>query len=109
MEVINIEYRTIKRTFRITPSELNKIEKSLIKANMTLSEYARQSMLKDKIIVIEDLKDFIKELRSLNRNINQLAILAHKGNITSINLENVQAQMIKMWEAIDLLTTVIKK
>ncbi len=80
------------------------IKKKAEKAKLSLSEYIRQSALEKDIIVIEELKDFMKGLISMNRNLNQLTILCHQGKITCVNLENVEKELIKINENINLIT-----
>lgn len=80
------------------------IKKKAEKAKLSLSEYIRQSALEKDIFVIEELKDFMKGLISMNRNLNQLTILCHQGKITCVNLENVEKELIKINENINLIT-----
>ncbi len=80
------------------------IKKKAEKAKLSLSEYIRQSALEKDIVVIEELKDFMKGLISMNRNLNQLTILCHQGKITCVNLENVEKELIKINENINLIT-----
>jgi len=99
-----LEYKTEKKTIRFSQKELMTIKKKAEKAKLSLSEYIRQSALEKDIIVIEELKDFMKGLISMNRNLNQLTILCHQGKITCVNLENVEKELIKINENINLIT-----
>jgi len=108
-EVIKIEHRTERITFRITPSELDKIEKKAKTANVSISEYTRQSILKDNIIVIEDLKEFTQELRGIGKNLNQLTILSHQGKINTLDLSSTKQKVNEIWQLLNLLMQKMKR
>ncbi|MGJ0847801.1 DUF6290 family protein [Tissierella praeacuta] len=99
-----MDYKTEKKSIRFSQKELMIIKKKAEKAKLSLSEYIRQSALEKDIVVIEELKDFMKGLISMNRNLNQLTILCHQGKITCVNLENVEKELIKINENINLIT-----
>ena len=47
------------------------------------------SCLGKQVVVIDGLKEVLKELKSIGRNLNQLVTLAHMGRVTVVNLEGV--------------------
>ena len=51
-------------------------------------------------MVIDGLKDVLKELKSIGRNLNQLVTLAHMGRVTVIDLESVRQALSELSEAI---------
>lgn len=101
LEVINI--KTERITFRMTSDELGKIQAKANKANMKISEYLRQTSLNNEIVVIEDLKEFTKELRGIGTNLNQLTILCHQGRITCPNIFTTQEKVNQIWQSLNLL------
>lgn len=98
MEVIIIGSKTERITFRITPSELEKIESKANNANMKVSEYIRYASLNKEIIVIDDLKIFTKELRGIGINLNQLTILCHQGKITCPDISATKKKVNEIWQ-----------
>ena len=70
---------------------------------MTLSEYLIEQGLERDIIIIEDVKNFVHELRKIGNNINQLTKLCNQGRITNINLEDVKKEMKSIWQLLNLL------
>ena len=50
----------------------------------------RSCCLGQQIIIIEGLKDVLKELKAIGNNLNQLVTLAHIGKVTVINLGEVR-------------------
>lgn len=105
----DLDYKTEKKSIRFSQKELTVIEKKAEKAKLKLSEYVRQSALDKNIVVIEDLKEFTKELRAIGKNLNQLAILAHQGKINCVNLENTQKKVDGIWQLLNSLMVEMKK
>lgn len=104
-----MENRTERITFRLTSSELNKIENKARKANMRVSQYVRNSTLDKEIIVIKELEQFSKEIRGIGRNLNQLAILCHQGKVTCPNIDGVERMVEEIWQLLSLLTAKTKR
>lgn len=101
-----MNHRTEKKTFRLTPEELKVIEIKARKANLNISEFVRRAALDKEIVVIEELKEFTKELRGVGKNINQLAILAHQGKISVVeekDLINVKEKVNEIWQLLNFL------
>ena len=107
--MIKIEYRTEKLSFRVTEYELKKIEKKAAKANMNLSEYLRRMALNGEIVVIDELKNFIKDLNGISRNLNQLTILVHQGKVKFLNLSTTKERVDQIWQSLNLLTEKMRK
>ena len=90
---------------RITKDNLEKIKGNAKKAQMTTTVYlTKRGLDVDKIIILEDLKPVCYELRKIGANLNQLAILAHQGKITCINLTTLAEAVENLWQPLNLLT-----
>lgn len=59
-------------TIRVTKQEKERLIKKSQKAEMTLSEYLIEQGLERDIVIIEDVKNLVYELRKIGNNINQL-------------------------------------
>ncbi len=57
-------------TIRVTKQEKEKLIKKSQEAEMSLSEYLIEQGLERDIIIIEDVRNFIYELRKIGNNIN---------------------------------------
>lgn len=57
-------------TIRVTKQEKERLIKKSEKAEMTLSEYLIEQGLERDIIIIEDVKKLVYELRKIGNNIN---------------------------------------
>ena len=58
-------------------------------AKQSMSDYVTACCLGKQVVVIDGLKEVLKELKSIGRNLNQLVTLAHMGRVTVIDLESV--------------------
>ena len=92
-------------SIRIEKSELDKIRENAKKAEMTTTAYLINRAVKDdEIVILEDLKPVCHELRKIGANINQLTMLAHRGQITCVNLKELSEEVRKLWQPLNLLT-----
>lgn len=84
-------------TIRVTKQEKEKLIKKSQKAEMTLSEYLIEQGLERDIIIIEDVRNFVHELRKIGNNINQLTHLANSGMIKVVYLDGFKEDLKKIW------------
>lgn len=92
-------------SIRIERSDLDKIRENAQKANMTTTAYLINRALRDdRIIILEDLKPVCHELRKIGTNLNQLTMLAHRGQINCVNLSVLSEEVKKLWQPLNLLT-----
>lgn len=92
-------------SIRIEKSDLDKIRENAQKANMTTTAYLINRALRDdRIIILEDLKPVCHELRKIGTNLNQLTILAHRGQMNCVNLSELSEEVKKLWQPLNLLT-----
>ena len=57
---------------------------------MSMSNYVTACCLGQQIVIIEGLKEVLKELKAIGNNLNRLVTLAHMGKIKVINLSEVR-------------------
>lgn len=88
-------------TIRVTKQEKEKLIKKSQKAEMTLSEYLIEQGLERDIIIIEDVSNFVHELRKIGNNINQLTHLANSGMIKVVYLDGFKEDLKKIWIALN--------
>ena len=92
-------------SIRIEKSDLDKIRANAQKANMTTTAYLINRALRDdRIVILEDLKPVCYELRKIGTNLNQLTMLAHRGQINCVNLSALSEEVKKLWQPLNLLT-----
>ena len=84
-------------TLRVTKQEKERLIKKSQKAEMTWSEYLIEPGLERDIVIIEDVKNLVYELRKIGNNINQLTYLANSGAIRTVYLDGFKEDMKKIW------------
>ena len=82
--------KDIKFSTRMASADRKKIKALAAKAHMSMSDYVTACCLGQQIVIIEGLKEVLKELKAIGNNLNQLVTLAHMGKITVINLTEVR-------------------
>ena len=91
--------------FRISEEEIKKIRENAKKADMTTTAYLiNRALCDDKIVILDDLRPVCHELRKIGTNLNQLAILAHRGQISCVNLTAISEEVRNLWQPLNLLT-----
>ena len=81
-------------SIKLTQEDLEKIHLKAQHANKTLTDYVTATCLGKEIVIITDLAEVLKDLKAVGRNLNQIAVLAHSGRITVVNLSSVQEEMV---------------
>lgn len=75
--------------FRIASGDLRKIKAKAKKANISVSAYIISSSLNKEIVVIDEIKEFTRQLSKVGNNLNQLTVLCHQGRIIHPNLSEI--------------------
>lgn len=88
---------------RVTKQKKGKLIKKSEKAEMSLSEYLIEQGLERDIVVIEDVKDFIYELRKIGNNLNQLTHLANGEMIKVVDLDGFKDDLKMIWIALSFI------
>lgn len=94
-----------KRKTEVIPIRVTKADKSIIEAKakvagVSRSKYIENAALDKKIIIIDGIKDLTHEVSKIGTNLNQLAILAHQGKITSPDLFGTQDALKEILKAL---------
>lgn len=86
---------------RVTKQEKERLIKKSQKAEMVLSEYLIEQGLERDIIIIEDVKNLVYELRKIGNNINQLTYLANSRMINVVYLYGFKEDLGRIWIALN--------
>ncbi len=95
-------------TARLTPSEKSAIQKRAQRAGMTVTAYLVQCGLGKKIVRVDGLQEILSELKAQGRNINQLAVLANMGRISSLQVEDFLNAYGKIYSLIEYFVREVK-
>ena len=82
--------KDIKFSTRMAREDRERIKELAKQSHMSMSNYVTACCLGRQIVIIEGLKEVLKELKAIGNNLNQLVTLAHMGKIKVINLSEVR-------------------
>ena len=79
-------------SIRISAQDLETIRQKAVQAHMSQSDYVISCCLSKKIIILDGLKEVLRQQKAIGNNLNQLAVLANMGKVQFANLDSaVQA------------------
>lgn len=83
-------------SIRISSDDLAALKSNADKAGLSDSEYVTACCLGKQMIVIDDLKEIIRQLKAIGNNLNQLTILAHMGRIQTVHLDRCASELAQI-------------
>ena len=90
-------------SIRISEQDLETIRRKAAQAHMSQSDYVISCCLGKKIIILDGLKEVLRQQKAIGNNINQLAVLANMGKIQFANLDAAAQEFAKINTALRLL------
>ena len=75
-------------SIRIAAQDLETIRRKAAQAHMTQSDYVTSCCLGKKIIILDGLKEVLRQQKAIGNNPNQLAVLANMGKVQFANLDS---------------------
>ena len=102
------ENNTKKRrlSIKLTQEDWEAIHHRAEQSGKNLTDYVTTCCLGEEIVVIHDLAEVLREQRGISGNLNQLALLAHRGRITAVGLTKIQSVLM---EISDRLKQILEK
>ena len=82
--------KDIKFSTRMAAEDREAIKELAKRSGMSMSNYVTDCCLGKQIIIIDGLKDVLRELKGIGNNLNQLVMLVHMGKVTVVGLEDVR-------------------
>lgn len=95
--------KDIKFSTRMASRDREAIKELAKKSGMSMSDYVTTCCLGKQIVIINGLKDVLRELKSIGKNLNQLVTLAHMGRVTVINLDSMTRTFSELCEAVRMI------
>lgn len=87
--------------FRLSETELEEFEKNVEKSKLKKSEYLRKCILDKEIIVIDDIKDLVFQMKAIGTNLNQLTRAVNSGEVQNIKeLQEMKIELDKVWREV---------
>ena len=79
-------------SIRISKQDLEAIRRKAAQVHMTQSDYVTACYLGKRIVIMDGLKNILRQQKAIGNNLNQLAVLANMGKVQFANLDSaVQA------------------
>ncbi len=87
-------------SIRISSDDLAIIKEKAKQARLSQSDYVTHCCLGKQVVVVEDLKEVLKQQRAIGNNLNQLTVLANMGRISVANLDDAARELAKISETL---------
>ena len=75
-------------SIRISSQNLETIRRKAIQAHMTQSDYVTACCLGKQIVILNGLKEVLRQQKAIGNNLNQLTVLANMGKVQFSNLDS---------------------
>ena len=92
--------KDIKFSTRMASDDRETIKALARQSHMSMSNYVTDCCLGKQIVVVEGLKDVLKELRAIGNNLNQLVMLVHTGKVTAVSLNDLCQTLAEIRSAV---------
>ena len=83
-------------SIRISAQDLETIRQKAVQAHMSQSDYVISCCLGKKIIILDGLKEVLRQQKAIGNNLNQLAVLANMGKVQFANLDSAVQEFAKI-------------
>ena len=98
-KVIDYE-KDIKFSTRMASADREKIRALAAKAHMSMSDYVTACCLGKRIVVIDEQKELLRQLKGIGSNINRLTVLANMGKVQVIGLDKAAQELSEVSAAL---------
>ena len=92
--------KDIKFSTRMASADREKIRALAAKAHMSMSDYVTACCLGKRIVVIDEQKELLRQLKSIGSNINRLTVLANMGKVQVIGLDKAAQKLSEVSAAL---------
>ena len=83
-------------SIRIAAQDLETIRRKAAQAHMSQSDYVTACCLGKRIVVMDGLKEVLRQQKAIGNNLNQLAVLANMGKVQFANLDTAAKEFAKI-------------
>lgn len=90
-------------SIRISERDLDAIRRKAAQAHMTQSDYVTACCLGKQIIIIDGLKEVLRQQKAIGNNLNQLAVLANMGKVQFANLDSAVQEFSEINTALRII------
>ena len=83
-------------SIRISEQDLEAIRRKATQAHMTQSAYVTACCLGKRIVIMDGLKEVLRQQKAIGNNLNQLTVLANTGKVQFANLDAAAQEFAKI-------------
>ena len=83
-------------SIRISKQDLDAIRRKAAQAHMSQSDYVTACCLGKRIVILDGLKEVLRQQKAIGNNLNQLAVLANMGKVQFANLDPAAQEFSKI-------------
>ena len=83
-------------SIRIAAQDLETIRRKAAQAHMSQSDYVTACCLGKRIVILDGLKEVLRQQKAIGNNLNQLAVLANMGKVQFANLDSAGQEFSKI-------------
>ena len=83
-------------SIRIAAQDLETIRQKAAQAHMSQSDYVTACCLGKCIVILDGLKEVLRQQKAIGNNLNQLAVLANMGKVQFANLDSAVHEFSKI-------------
>ena len=83
-------------SIRISSQDLETIRQKAAQAHMSQSDYVTACCLGKRIVILNGLKEVLRQQKAIGNNLNQLAVLANMSKVQFANLDAAAREFAKL-------------
>ncbi len=92
--------KDIKFSTRMASVDREKIKTLAAKAHMSMSDYVTACCLGKRIVVIDEQKELLRQLKGIGSDVNRLTILANMGKVQILSLDKAAQELSEVSAAL---------
>ena len=83
-------------SIRIAAQDLETIRRKAAQAHMSQSDYVTACCLGKRIVILDGLREVLRQQKAIGNNLNQLTVLANMGKVQFANLDSAAHEFAKI-------------
>ena len=83
-------------SIRISAQDLETIRQKAVQAHMSQSDYVTACCLGKRIVILDGLKEVLRQQKAIGNNLNQLTVLANMGKVQFANLDTAAQEFVRI-------------
>ena len=83
-------------SIRISSQDLETIHQKAAQAHMSQSDYVTACCLGKRIVILDGLREALRQQKAIGNNLNQLTVLANTGKVQFANLDTAAQEFARI-------------